>query len=447
MSEFFTRLVVLPLALLLGGGALANDAHKPWLRHDSSIVLDAYEYTLLDWEKLKNNERLAGFINKASDGLPPTPTCGRDTHCRLKWRRYVAAKELYHTRKTLAKTIGLKWGAYHLARPGNPIEQAQHFLRFTRPQDDELLALDIEHNDPSRWMSLKDAETFARYVKKRTGRYPVLYTNHDTAKFIARNRETYQLLSKLNLWYARYKPDIRNVFPMGHWQSYTLWQFSSMANCNKRTCLRRIAGADNFIDVNVVAMSPAQFRRAWPFAALNSEFVSAPGKSEPAPVAAKGSGFSKEMVEAIVRAFAPVVSEPESVQAFTSVFLAGDSSSVENGSSKMAVEGYVPVPRWPRQYRTFKKTIVAKPAEIGIHYPLVSLARGPIRPLAGNGAGTKNAVGVLQVPHALDRLAEPRTAMVAAKAPDQVDGVIKLFPTEAVMLDKADSVTPAIEVF
>ena len=105
-------------------------------------------------------------------------------------------------------------------------------------------------------MSLVDAEIFVRYVKKRTGRYPVLYTNHATAKFIAQNRDKYRLLAKLNLWYARYKADIRGVFPMGNWPSYTIWQFSSMANCNKRRCLRRIAGADNFIDVNVVSMSP-----------------------------------------------------------------------------------------------------------------------------------------------------------------------------------------------
>ena len=133
MNNFLVRLAVLLGIGLVASAAMADPFNAPWRDKNSSIVLDAYEYTLLDWEKLKNNERLAGFINKASDGLPPTPTCGRDTYCRLKWRRYVAAKELYHTRKTLAKTIGLKWGAYHLARPGNPLQQAHHFLRFTKP--------------------------------------------------------------------------------------------------------------------------------------------------------------------------------------------------------------------------------------------------------------------------------------------------------------------------
>lgn len=264
------------LVLGTAASALGGEFNQPWRSANSAIVLDAYEYTQLDWTKLPNNKRLAAFINKASDGLAPKYRCGGDKHCRLKWRRYSATKELYITRKVLAKTQGLKWGAYHLARPGNPIKQAQHFLQFTKPDKDDLLALDIEHNDPAKWMSLKDAEIFARYVKARVGRYPVLYTNHATSKFIADNRAKYPLLSRLNLWYARYKPSIPNVFPMGNWPSYTIWQFSSMANCNKKSCLRRINGADDWIDVNVVALSPAELRKQWPFAELRSIDVPAP---------------------------------------------------------------------------------------------------------------------------------------------------------------------------
>ena len=248
----------------------ASEFYKPWRSSNSSIVLDAYEYTPLDWTKLGNNKRLVGFINKASDGLSPSARCGRNVLCRVKRRRYTAAKELYHTRKVLAKTLGMKWGAYHLARPGNPIKQAEHFLNFARPAKDELMALDIEHNDPSRWMSLSDAEIFARHIKSRTGRYPALYTNHSTSKFIAANRSKYKLLSKLNLWYARYKPDVRGVFPMGHWKSFTIWQFSSMVNCNDRTCPWRINGAGNWIDVNVVNMPPAELKKKWPFSRLTA---------------------------------------------------------------------------------------------------------------------------------------------------------------------------------
>ncbi len=258
------------LVSALGAAAHSSDFNRTWHKANSSIVLDAYEYTPIDWSKMRNNKRLAGFINKASDGLSPSASCKGNSVCRLKWRRYVATRELYHTRKAIAKELGMEWGAYHLARPGNPVRQANHFLDFTKPDKDDLLALDIEHNDPSKWMSLGDGEIFARVVKRRTGRYPVLYTNHSTSKFIAANKEKYPLLSRLNLWYARYKPSMQGAFPMGHWKSYTLWQFSSMVNCNDRSCPWRINGAGNWIDVNVVAMSPEKLRKEWPFAKLRA---------------------------------------------------------------------------------------------------------------------------------------------------------------------------------
>ena len=357
MSRIALTFATLVSIGLTASAAFADAYNSPWRYSNSSIVLDAYEYTLLDWEKLKNNERLAGFINKGSDGLPPSPSCGRDTYCRLKWRRYVAAKELYHTRKTLAKTIGLKWGAYHLARPGNPIQQADHFLRFTRPGKDDLLALDIEHNDPSRWMSLADAEIFARHIRRRTGRYPVLYTNHATAKFIAQNRSKYRLLARLNLWYARYKADIRGVFPMGNWPSYTIWQFSSMSNCNKRRCLRRIAGADNFIDVNVVAMPLAKLRKAWPFNTLTAKPAPPAAKQEKNFVSITPSGAGS-LDKAEVSAFFPA--PPNAAVAALGAML----SHSNTGDSEMAVKGRVPVPRWPRGVETEQKVVVARPDRI-----------------------------------------------------------------------------------
>ncbi|MEE9313149.1 MAG: glycoside hydrolase family 25 protein [Rhizobiaceae bacterium] len=293
MKRFISIIIVASFTVATNiSSALAGEFAGAWNSKNSSIVLDAYEYTPIDWSKLKHNQRLAGFINKASDGISPRAGCKGNKLCKVTWKRYVATRELYHTRRILARTLGMKWGAYHLARPGNPIAQAEHFLRFTKPDKDDLLALDIEHNNPRRWMSLPDAEKFAKHIKKRTGRYPVLYTNHSTAKFIAANRAKLPLLSRLNLWYARYKPNMRGAFPMGNWKTYTLWQFSSMVNCNNRSCLRRIKGAGNWIDVNVVNMSPAQLKKQWPFAELRAKKP----RPDPALVAMNGIVQSTTMV-------------------------------------------------------------------------------------------------------------------------------------------------------
>ena len=242
---------------------------KPWKSEDRALVVDAYEFNPIDWKELASDKRIAGFINKASDGLAPEWNCNGKSGddellCKNRWWKYSVTKELYMTRRTMAKTLGLKWGAYHLGRPGNPREQADHFIDFAEPDADDLIALDIEDNT-DEWMSLADAEIFANQIKIRTGRYPVLYTNGSTAKWISDYRETYPLLSRLPLWYARYRDDITGLFPETTWPTYALWQFSSMHNCSSKQCPYRVKGAKHDIDVNVSAYDVAGLRAAWPF--------------------------------------------------------------------------------------------------------------------------------------------------------------------------------------
>lgn len=277
--------------------AQASDFTEPWKREDRALVIDAYEYNSIDWTALATDKRITGFINKASDGLPPPYACkGDETEvrlCRALFRRHAVAKELFHTRRTIARALGLEWGAYHLARPGNPIEQANNFIDFANPGPDDLLALDIEDNDPEKWMSLEDAEEFVRHVHRRVGRFPILYTNGTTAKHIADNRIRYPLLSRLPLWYARYKPDIDMHFPKGNWRGYALWQFATQANCNARRCPYRMPGTPYDIDVNVAAMTAEELRKAWPFGGL----IDVPAEmlvSVPVPVA-RAEGLKGEV--------------------------------------------------------------------------------------------------------------------------------------------------------
>jgi GH25 family lysozyme M1 (1,4-beta-N-acetylmuramidase) len=271
-----TVAVRLGLSLVAAGLVAAAPAKaawdKPWASTDRAIVVDAYEFNPIDWKELTTDKRVVGFINKASDGLPPDWNCrgksGDDELlCKNRWWKYSVTKELYMTRRAMAKELGLKWGAYHLGRPGNPREQADHFVDFAEPGPDELIALDIEDNTPE-WMSLADAEIFANQIFIRTGRYPVLYTNGSTAKWIADYRDKYKLLSRLPLWYARYRENITGKFPEDVWPSYALWQFSSMHNCSAKKCPYRIKGAKSDIDVNVSTLDVDGLRAAWPFNGL-----------------------------------------------------------------------------------------------------------------------------------------------------------------------------------
>lgn len=268
-------LFVFCMMFALPQNAIASDFNHPWRDKKKAIVIDAYEKNPIDWHKMVKNKQIRGFIGKSSDGLPSPWSCGGNATkrqlCKKSFQNYWMKQQLYHTRKTLAKALGLKWGAYHLGRPGNPVAQANHFLNFAKPEKDELIALDIEHDDPKKWISFADAEIFAKQIYKRIGRYPVLYTNHETAKRIAARRAEFPILSRMQLWYARFKGDIRGAFPMGNWDTYMLWQFSAHPNCNKRRCLYRVPGTETNIDVNVSTLNIKEFEKAWPFDGLVPE--------------------------------------------------------------------------------------------------------------------------------------------------------------------------------
>ncbi|HEY9058632.1 MAG TPA: glycoside hydrolase family 25 protein, partial [Aurantimonas sp.] len=288
--------------LLITGSAHA-EWKAPWKSEDKALVIDAYEFNPINWQELTSDERIAGFINKASDGLPPEWNCGKSDGdeyklCKNRWWKYSVTKELYMTRREMAKMKGLLWGAYHLGRPGNPREQADHFVDFAEPAEDDLIALDIEDNS-DEWMSLADAEIFADQIKIRTGRYPVLYTNGSTAKYVSDNKAKYPLLSRLPLWYARYRDDITGKFPEETWPSYALWQFSSMHNCDSRSCPYRVKGAKTDIDVNVSTMDVAGLKAAWPF---NELIERAPEADDPAMMIASLDETTKTEVAKVAAA-------------------------------------------------------------------------------------------------------------------------------------------------
>ena len=309
------------LTALLAQGAAASDFSEPWKRSDRALVIDAYEYNSIDWRKLALDERIVGFINKGSDGLSPPYECSGSENevrlCKALWKRHAVARELFHTRKAVAKSIGLKWGAYHLARPGNPIDQANNFIDFAEPEADDLIALDIEENDPDKWMSLEDAEIFVMHIHRRLGRFPILYTNGVTAAHIAANTDRYRLLSRLPLWYARYKPEIGLHFPKGNWKTYTLWQFSAGANCDARACPYRVPGTSNDIDVNVASMSADELRAQWPFGGLIDQTVDMIA-SVPLPISREAA-----LLGDVVLQYAEVEHPPEP-PAFASMFKGED---------------------------------------------------------------------------------------------------------------------------
>jgi hypothetical protein len=84
--------MILRLAVLMGLTFAAANARasevEPWKERRNAIIVDAYELNSIDWEAMLKDKRIAGFIAKASDGLPESYTCtgdhGGDTVCPLQ---------------------------------------------------------------------------------------------------------------------------------------------------------------------------------------------------------------------------------------------------------------------------------------------------------------------------------------------------------------------------
>ena len=240
----FAVSMVIPLASLAQGAEFS----KPWKDGRRAIVIDPYEGNdRFNWDEIAKDKRVVAIIHRATQGMET------DTK--------------YQERKTEALKRGYLWGSYHLGRPGDPIAQAKFYLDFTKPGNDEIIALDIE-DMTSNDMSLANAKVFINYIAQQTGRYPVFYTNHNVTQTISRQeRGKPTVFSKTPLWYARYLSTVSD-FPKGVWTTYALWQFSSEKNCKQTgKCLYNVPGTDRFMDVNVFYGTPEELKARWPFRA------------------------------------------------------------------------------------------------------------------------------------------------------------------------------------
>ena len=235
--------------VMISCSALAQSPEftEPWKNPTIALAIDPYEKNDIDWDKLATDKRVVAIIHRATIGD--------------------RVDRKYAERREEAKKRGYNWGAYHFGRPGDPIKQADFFLKTVRPADDELIALDLESVDEDKDMSLEEARVFIKRIQERTGRYPLIYANNEVTKAILEKYGADDIFSKTHLWYARFKRNVTD-FPSGTWKSYTVWQFSSEQNCspaNRAACLYTVPGTEYDMDLDVFNGTIAELRSKWPF--------------------------------------------------------------------------------------------------------------------------------------------------------------------------------------
>jgi len=228
--------------------AQSSEFSEPWKNPGIALVIDPYEGNDIDWEKLATDKRVVAIIHRATIGA--------------------RADRKYAERRDEAKRRGYKWGAYHFGKPGDPAKQADFFLETVKPTGEDLIALDLESDDPSKDMSFDEARIFIKRIKEKTGRYPLIYANRIVAKAITDKYGADDVFVKTRLWYARFKKEITD-FPTVTWKTYTIWQFSSELNCsatNRDTCLYTVPGTAYDMDVDVYNGTVDELESKWPFA-------------------------------------------------------------------------------------------------------------------------------------------------------------------------------------
>ena len=232
------RTIALALMLASASSVSAAEFDAPWKDSTVAIVIDPYYANAIDWAKLKTEPRVVAIIHKATIGT----------------------KKLdpgYAKRKEEARMRGYLWGSYHWGLAGDPEKQADFYIDTVKPGPDELIALDLEDAQSKTLMNVDEAILFVERVKDRTGRYPVLYTNHASARLIAAKYKN-SVFVKTPLWYARFKSKVTD-FPAGVWPTYTLWQFSSEVLPQMP-----ISGTRPDMDINIFNGTVEQLKASWP---------------------------------------------------------------------------------------------------------------------------------------------------------------------------------------
>lgn len=221
----------------------SEEFNAPWKNENTSIVVDNYQGNTWDWDKLVSDPRVVGFIHRSSIGL--------------------TIDSQYKARKKIALEKGMLWGAYHLGRPGNTIEQAELFLSLIEDDSNTLMVLDLEDTTSGKFMTVDEAVTFMQYIYDKTGNIVTVYANHSTTKSLVSKLKTHPLVQQSKLWYARYKNQVTD-FPEGLWSSYFLWQFGREVTCRESgICPYTVPGTGYDMDYNVFNGTKAELQARW----------------------------------------------------------------------------------------------------------------------------------------------------------------------------------------
>jgi lysozyme len=167
-------------------------------------VIDISHYQGVPARQAMVDAGIAAVIHKATEG--------GDTQDRT----YFAKKDKLKTQ------YGLKWGSFHYSSGTDPIEQVENYLKFAKPERDELIALDFEPSSSGTNMTYLQLVEFVNLIFQEQQRYPVIYGGRLLRQTLAGIADA--TLSKCPLLYSRYNDTPTGIPSI--WTTWTLWQYT-----------------------------------------------------------------------------------------------------------------------------------------------------------------------------------------------------------------------------
>lgn len=185
----------------------------------SGIDVSHYQ-NKIDWSQMRGRGITFAFV-KATEGV-------------------AVIDPLFNSNWKVARSWGIRRGAYHFFRPDiDPEQQAAHFLQTLNGDTGELPpALDVETIGRVTPDSVIDrARCWLKFVQARVKRQPIVYTG---SAFWRMSLNDSGALSEYPLWIAHYTSGPRPLVPRG-WPRWTFWQFSQKG---------KIPGITGCVDLN-----------------------------------------------------------------------------------------------------------------------------------------------------------------------------------------------------
>ena len=141
----------------------------------------------------------------------------------------------YSTNRTNAGRYGIKWSAYHFARPdttsGDAVTEADHFVDTALLRSGDIIpALDLEVAGGLGTTALRNwVSAWLGRVYTRMGVRPMIYTSPNFWKTYMGDTTAYADQGYKILWIAHWTSNSAPTVPASNWggNSWTFWQWTS----------------------------------------------------------------------------------------------------------------------------------------------------------------------------------------------------------------------------